>query len=238
MNSKINRPNVHSGWRNPLEKLRRSLLTCAVFILVTASAFAQSISPAVTNIWCLAGAGPALPRCRRWSGCRGAAINPLNGNVVYASRAAFGNHIAVVDAATGFVSNLLSSAGVSGGTLALVGVKVADDGVVYAANLAGATSTLKIYRWDSDATTDDPVNVFNFAGVTTRYGDAMDLRGSGVNTEIIISGSGGNKVALFTTTDGTNFNAALDELSLDQLHEGDSVSGWPQCRGSGQRHRI
>jgi len=214
MNSKINRPNVHSGWRNPLEKLRRSLLTCAVFILVTASAFAQSISPAVTNIWRLpAGVEPDFLAAADGL-VRGAAINPVNGNVVYASRAAFGNHIAVVDAATGFVSNLLSSAGVSGGTLALVGVKVADDGVVYAANLAGATSTLKIYRWDSDATTDDPVNVFNFAGVTTRYGDAMDLRGSGVSTEIIISGSGGNKVALFTTTDGTNFNAALDEFGV------------------------
>ena len=40
---------------------------------------------------------------------------------------------------------------------------------------------------------------------TQRYGDSMDLRGSGTNTQIIMSGSGSTTFAVFTTIDGTNF---------------------------------
>lgn len=213
MKIKTNQNNLNSRRGQQPTAIRLTLIAGALFLIMAASTEAQSVSPAVTNIWRLpSGLEEDFPAAAD-NLVRGVAINPVNGNVLFASRAgSFGNHIAVVDAATGFVSNRLSSTGVSGGTLALVGVKVADDGVVYAANLAAATSTLKIYRWDSDATTDDPLNVFTFAGVTTRYGDTLDLRGSGASTEIIISGSGGTKVALFTTTDGTNFNAELDEF--------------------------
>ncbi len=42
----------------------------------------------------------------------------------------------------------------------------------------------------------------------------MDLRGSGTSTEIIMSGIGGTNLALFTTADGTNFNAELNEFSV------------------------
>ena len=213
MNPKIHQKSINSGWSHYLKSLRRSVIACALIGMVVASSVAQSVSPAVTNIWRLPSGVEEDFLAAADNLVRGVAINPVNGNVLYASRAGtFGNHITVVDATTGLVVNHLSSVGVSGGTLALVGVKVADDGVVYAANLAAATSTLKIYRWDSDSTPGDPATVFTFLGVTTRYGDTMDLRGSGTSTEIIISGSGGNKVALFTTTDGINFNAELDEF--------------------------
>lgn len=218
MNLKMNPQDANSDWSGQLKSNRRFLVAGVLFVLVTVSSMAQAISPVVTNIWRLPSGVETDFLAAADNLVRGVAINPVNGNVLYASRADGANHITVVDGATGVVLNRLSGGGVSGGTLALVGVKVTDDGVVYAANLAQAgtanASTLKIYRWDSDATADDPVNVFTFAGVTTRYGDAMDLRGSGASTEIIISGSGGNAVALFTTTDGINFNAEMDEFGI------------------------
>lgn len=196
----------------PVRSLARALATGLLPALFAVNAVAQSVSPAVTNLW-------RIPPGREYDFLaaadglvRGAAINPVTGNIIYASRAGGSNHLAVVDPATSGVSNRLSGATVSGGTLALDQVKVADDGVVYAANLAAATSTLRLYRWDSDSTTDDPLVALEVFGVSTRYGDTMDLRGSGVNTEIIIAGSGGNKFALLTTTDGTNFT--MTEFNL------------------------
>ena len=194
-------------------------LAMRVFIagLATASLITTShaqISPAVTNLWRFA-AGTEYDFLAAADGLvRGVALNPVTGNAIYATRAGGSNHLAVINGATGFVSNRLSGFGVGGGTLALAQVKVADDGVIYAANLAAATSVLKIYRWDSDSTASAPTNVFSFAGVTTRYGDTMDLRGSGTNTQIIISGSGATKFALLTTKDGWNFNAETNELSV------------------------
>ena len=192
--------------------LTKSLALGGLIAVVAFTAAAQSVSPAVTNLWRIPpgqeydflGAADGL--------VRGAAINPVSGNVIYASRAGGSNHVTVVDSSTGIPTNRLSGNGVSGGTLALDQVKVAEDGVIYAANLAAATSTLRLYRWESESTTNDPLVVLEAFGVTTRYGDTMDLRGSGVNTEIIISGSGGNKFALLTTTDGTNFT--MTEFAL------------------------
>ncbi len=176
--------------------------------LLAFQAVAQSVSPAVTNLW-------RIPPGREYDfpaaadgNVRGVAINPVTGNIIYATRAGGSNHLAVVDPVTGYPSNRLSGAGITLGTLFLVQVKVADDGVIYAANLAAATSTLRLYRWDSDSTTNDPSLVLEVPGVSTRYGDTMDLRGGGVNTEILIAGSGGNKFGLMTTTDGTNFTMA------------------------------
>ena len=192
---------------------RVSIAGLALASLVTTTQ-AQLISPAVTNIWRFV-AGTEYDFLAAADGLvRGVSLNPVTGNVIYATRAGGSNHLAVIDGVTGLVTTRLSGVGVTGGTLALTQVKVADDGVIYAANLAAATSTLKIYRWDSDSTTLDPTNVFSFAGVSTRYGDTMDLRGSGTNTQIIISGSGATKFALLTTKDGWNFNAETNELGV------------------------
>lgn len=175
-------------------------------LLAPTGSRAQAPSPVVTNLW-------RLPAAQEYdyvgtnanNNVRGVAINPVTGNVIYATRDA-SNHLAVVAGTNGAVIARLSGTGISSGTLALSQVKVADDGAIYAADLAAASSTLKIYRWDSDSTTNDPLVVFQYSGVTTRFGDTMDLRGVGTNTQIIIAGSGGNAFALFTTADGTNFN--------------------------------
>lgn len=179
---------------SPMKFAIRTFITTLAAVVVVLQAQSQTVTPGVTNIWRLAaGVEPDFAAAAD-NLVRGVAINPVNGNVVYASRTGGSNHIAVVNAVTGFVSNRLSGVGIAGGTLVLDYVKVADDGVIYAFNLAAATSTLKIYRWDSDSTTSDPTNIFTLAGVTTRYGDTLDLRGFSTNAEIVISGTSGTKI--------------------------------------------
>src|SRR5204862_4825401 len=81
---------------------------------------------------------------------RGVAINKLTGNVLLASRVS-SNHVSVISGVDGSDLGTLNSSGISGGTLGLDLVGVADDGVIYAANLtASSSSILKIYRWNSE----------------------------------------------------------------------------------------
>ena len=204
----------------------RAFVAGLAFASLVTTSQAQSVTPAWTNLWKLPvlqeydflltnAGGTAL------NNVRGVCINPANGNVIYATRDA-SNHLAVVDGTTGVVLTRLSGSGIAGGGLVLSQVRATSDGVIYAANVAAPSaasgSALKIYRWPSDTSTNAPLLVFsNFIPILgsggTRYGDVMDLRGSGTSTEIIMSGIGGTNLALFTTTDGTNFNANLDENS-------------------------
>lgn len=206
----------------------RTLLIVTVLATTWTTAHSQTLSAAWTNVWKMPvlqgydflltnGAGAAL------NNVRGVCINPANGNVIYATRDGGSNHLTVVDGATGVVLTRLSGSGVTGGGISLSQVRAAADGVIYAANVAaptaGGASALKIYRWGSDTDTAAPLVVFsnlvpNLASGGTRYGDVMDLRGSGTSTEIIMSGIGGTNLALFTTADGTNFNAQLDEFNV------------------------
>ncbi len=167
---------------------------------------------------------------------RGIAYNPATGNVLITSRTT-GNRVIVVDGATGVFKHQLSTAGVSGGggaVLSMIGV--AEDGVVYAANLVTAAApNLKIYRWASDAapTVEEPrlpevawlgdPAVDPVTGVTAgaqRWGDTMAVRGAGVNTQIAV-GSGASPVAIFTTADGVTFTPTYIN--------GVTLNG--QCRG-------
>jgi hypothetical protein len=96
-------------------------------------------------------------------------------------------------------------------------IGVADDGAVYGANLiVEATTGFSITRWDSVS----PSAALNQAygglagsdpgsGSGDRWGDTMDVRGSGTNTEIIIGSYSGTNVVLFTTPDGSTFTANL-----------------------------
>jgi hypothetical protein len=109
----------------------------------------------------------------------------------------------------------LPTGGVNGWTLNQIGV--ADDGVVYGANLVveGGT-TYDIVSWSAvsgsatlnyaygGASGADPGN-----GSGDRWGDTMAVRGAGVNTEILLGSYSGTNVVLFTTTDGINFTPNL-----------------------------
>jgi len=81
-------------------------------------------------------------------------------------------------------------------------IRVTDDGVIYACNLATAAGTVYIYRWASET---DPAPTTSAITVTARTGDSFTVTGTGINTIIYLSGSGNNEIYVCTTTDGINF---------------------------------
>jgi hypothetical protein len=189
--------------------LSKKLTPLAVFAaLLAASAQAQvTYTPVFTNLWVVsAGTYPGMP-ANSGNNCRGIGIDPVTTNVLYFSSTGGTNgvasHVGTLAFASGsnYLANL-NSTGISGGTVGTEGVRVSDDGYVYGCNLSGASnSVFKVYRWPSDTdVTTAPTIVFNSStvftgpGITTsftwRVGDYMDLRGSGISTEIVAVGNG------------------------------------------------
>ncbi|HWQ90271.1 MAG TPA: hypothetical protein VN673_01275, partial [Clostridia bacterium] len=154
---------------------------------------------------------------------RGLAFNPVTGSLLTASR--YPTTVAavyIVDSTTGTLKGNLSVNGVKTDmNFPLNMIDVADDGVIYACTLAVDSATIpadpvnnngpfRIYRWanetanpelvyEGDPSDNDPLP----AG--RRFGDTFDVRGAGVNTEILCSTRGTNMLAWFRTADGTNF---------------------------------
>ncbi|MCB1125535.1 MAG: DUF4623 domain-containing protein [Verrucomicrobiae bacterium] len=142
---------------------------------------------------------------------RGAAVNPVNGNVLVVSRTG-GNGVYVLDNETGALLHQLNLEGVSGGTYAVNMVGAAGDGTVYVGNLQldGTTGNFTLYRWASDAATEVPAVAFTGdpgVGVANRWGDTLDVRGSGIDTQILLGSRSGNVFSVLTTADGENFVA-------------------------------
>lgn len=170
-----------------LQKLNKSAWLGACMLAVSAPLASAQFVPIVTNLFKVqAGSLYDLSTTNNFN--RGIAISPVTGNVLYTSTLGGSNHVSVLDGQTGALLHTLDATGVSGGTLPLIGVRVAEDGAVYAMNLAGAGSTLKVYRWESETDTNPPLNVLSWS-TATRIGDAIDLRGTGTNTQIIAAGS-------------------------------------------------
>lgn len=198
--------------------VKTALTGMTLTALVAVAVHGQPLSPVYSSAWSLnQGSRYDLPASASNTE-RGIAWNPATGNVLLASRTGGSNHISVINGATGedlgALSNLdpLGANVISGGTLALQHVRADEDGVIYACNLSGgSSSTLKIYRWNSeqDGLTNGPIVAFSQTGLFPRYGDTMDLRGKGTGTQILIAGSqsvaASTNFAILTTADGTNF---------------------------------
>ncbi len=222
----------------------------AAFLGLSLAAGAQQLS----NVWKVAaGSRPYLLAAS--DGQRGVGASPVSGNVVVVSRVAATNAVYVLDGATGSDVGILNPvdpvSGVSlitGGTFVVNAAGVADDGAVYVGNLTTSTVTpnLRIYRWSTDSV--DPTNtpVLAFAGDpasgtnSIRWGDAMAVRGSGTNTEILVT-SALRFVTLLRTADGTNFTPT--HLTITNIASGnpmqrgvawaDGNSFWGKDSGSG-----
>jgi hypothetical protein len=178
---------------------------------------------------------------------RGLAHNPATGNLIFIDRQAGGSgsagitgFIYVLNGVTGEAIATLSTNGMEGGNFADFAVAVADDGVIYVGNLVNDASIpsnpFKVYRWESEGSVTDPVLAFHGDpgnGRAQRWGDTMDIRGSGTGTQILLgtrsnAGIVGTNVAILTTVDGANFTATT--LSMDVT---DSASGGGIAFGSG-----
>ncbi len=143
---------------------------------------------------------------------RGLAFNPANGHLLLVSRAS-GNNVVVLNSTNGAELHSLNLGGglVSGGTFAVNMVGVADDGAVFVGNLttSGTTSAFRLYRWANDAAGTTPTLAYAgdpVSGTGERWGDTLDVRGAGLNTQILIGSRSGTNAVIFTTVNGTTFS--------------------------------
>ncbi len=171
----------------------------------------------MTNIWSLSpGDRPYLNTDYMEYGL---AFNPATSNLLVASTEGGYPTIAVLDALSGADKNILDVSVITGSSKGMLHkIDAADDGVVYACNLttAPATAPFTVYRWANDSA--DTVATVAFSGdpgapvaPNKGCGYTFDVRGAGVNTEILVGlgawGALANVVSILTTTDGTNFTA-------------------------------
>ena len=249
---------------NRLKNSAKTVAALAAFAGLATVAQAQiTYTPFLTNVWTLnAGNFPGLP-ASAGNNCRGIGISPLTTNVLYFSSTggtnAGASHVGTVSFASG--SNYLAGlngTGISGGTVGTEGVRVADDGTVYGMNLSGSSaSTLRIYKWPSDtdvATAPIVVAAVTGPSFTWRVGDYMDLRGSGINTEIVAVGNGSaaaitTNFVIFRPTDAscttfTNFTITIPGSVTVNLcgagvaFEGTNNAIWIRRAGSQETRRI
>ena len=152
---------------------------------------------------------------------RGLGWNPVTKNIVLPSRSG-GNFVAIINGTTGIVTGTLNTTGVSGGTLAMMGAGVSDDGEIYVPNLQSGSSALspfKIYKWTGENDTAAPTTAFSMVLPQTtsgafRYADAFAVYGSGTSLKFAAAGSttgttGGlpnNGNFMLGSLDGSNTN--------------------------------
>ncbi|MFN0127417.1 MAG: hypothetical protein ACKV19_12105 [Verrucomicrobiales bacterium] len=152
---------------------------------------------------------------------RGVAANPVTGNVLIAD---INQNIRVHDSDGNELHTLDRSGLVSGGLLSMVHVKVADDGVVYAANISGGAAvapvTFRIWRWENDSNPNPDPLPDGFEPVVAtlawegdpaagannqRWGDSFDVKGAGVNTKTVTGSRNPSALCVLDTQDGINF---------------------------------
>jgi hypothetical protein len=112
-------------------------------------------------------------------------------------------------------TNGIASDGDAHVILGLVAIGVSGDGSIYACNVSRSSTTdgpatLRLYRWTNSAPATPPVLVFEgepaASAESLRWGDVMDVRGSGLGTEIIIDNQRDNRqpaAAVLTPTDAS-----------------------------------
>ncbi|HWQ92798.1 MAG TPA: DUF4623 domain-containing protein [Clostridia bacterium] len=145
----------------------------------------------------------------------GMSFNPANSNLVIASHVPTNTPavvIGVMDAVSGVHKHNLDVSIVQGGNRLVHKIGITDDGVIYAANRSvnSATNPLKIYRWADDQLATLATVAFEGDPFPTLHpnklaGWTMDVRGAGINTEILLSTSASNVLSVLKTTDGFTF---------------------------------
>ncbi|HSY18185.1 MAG TPA: hypothetical protein VK815_07620 [Candidatus Acidoferrales bacterium] len=148
---------------------------------------------------------------------RGLAYDTNSAQVVVADHA----NIHLLAATNGSYLGDLNVAGVFNGGLngwLFNQIGIADDGTLYAGNLTLTGTGFSLVTWSPGYGAGSFAVGYAYGGGTggdpgsgsgERWGDTIDVRGSGVNTEILIGSYTGTNAVLFTTTDGSSFTANL-----------------------------
>ncbi|MBP7951120.1 MAG: hypothetical protein KA004_15825 [Verrucomicrobiales bacterium] len=184
-------------------------------------------SAALTECWHIApGSRPYLQNDETQ---RGMDFDPVKNRLYLASRTPAPS-VQVLDAATGAgisTLNLGEMANVAvypGATYPINMVAVAEDGAIFATNLSNTTdgTNFRLFRWGDDDPGTVPSlvyegNLFDTDDVGpitgTRCGDTLDVRGAGVNTQIVVSARNRSEFAVFRTIDGSNFTPTVSVVA-------------------------
>jgi endonuclease/exonuclease/phosphatase family metal-dependent hydrolase len=144
---------------------------------------------------------------------RGLAYNPVTDHLLLVSRVDSPTlrRLVILAAGNGAEVGELNTNGISGGTIVLSKIGVADDGVIYAANFGTYTGAnpFRVYRWANESAA--PTLAFSGdpgLGNNQQWGNALDVRGTGENTQIILA-TRGVVIAILTTANGTNFTSTV-----------------------------
>lgn len=214
-----NIPGANSGSytiASPSTNYYRVVITNTINPAVTSSVVLVTAQTPVTNsavspLWRVA-AGTAgygyLPTAG--DATRGLAYDANTHRVIVASTAAL--NILNGDNGTNVGTLILPSGGFGGALGGCDQVGIADDGAVYACNLATTGVGFNLFRWGGPTNNAPVLTAFTGdpgSGSGDRWGDTIAVRGSGLNTQIILGSRSGTNVALLTTVDGTNFTASL-----------------------------
>ncbi len=214
----------------------KGILLVALFTLLAAGINAGAQTLVLSNVWNLSNTN--YPFLTNDNNVRGIAFNPATSNLLVASRTG-SNAVHVLNGRSGVkVGNLNMGIGIiSGGGGAVMNmINVADDGAIYLANLAtdSAASGLKVYRWDGEDSTNLPYVVYSgdpsgagAPATNRRFGDNLDVRGAGTNTQILLGSRNGTNAVVLTTVDGTNFTAIAIATDAGAAAFGRSVCWGP-----------
>jgi trimeric autotransporter adhesin len=188
-------------------------------------ACAQDQSMTLSPLWSLAPGSRAYVAAD--NNQRGLAYNPATDHVLLANRTG-GLSVNVLSATTGADLGTLDVTGITGGTFVLNLVGTGSDGAIYGCNLTtdSTTTPFKLYRWANESSapqlvyTGDP-SLADTSGLANskRFGDSMDVRGSGSSTQILLGSRGGTYASILSTTDGSTFS--VNKLSITGSSGGD-----------------
>ncbi len=194
-------------------------------------------STRLTPLWSIAPG--TRPYVNEDNSQRGLALNPANGNLLLVSRSG-ANQLVVLDGATGaekhrLLTTLADETPISGGTFPVNMAGIADDGAVFVCNLTtdGATSSLRLYRWENDAPDTVPALLPDIPelAVPQRWGDAVAVRGAGNNTLIALTARNGNAFAILRVADGGS-SITAKVFTLPEIAPGDFGLGLAFGKGS------
>ncbi len=195
------------------------LLTVVLFALSTSYIYAQ-----LPTVW---QKSQTLGTQPTWMGTnteRGFAYGNVGGSErIYVASTNGGTNIIILDAATGDSVGVLNTTDITGGTLALTDVEVAD-GAIYACNLvtsASATTPFKIYKWVSESAA--PVVIATVETGAIRLGDKFTIVGTAADNSLTIYAAAGSstKIVKLTTADnGATFTS--EEIAVTSLSTGTS----------------
>ena len=107
---------------------------------------------------------------------------------------------------------------------------------------ASRPPSFTLYRWSNDSPGTVPTVAFTgnpTPGNSQRYGDTLDVRGAGANTQVILGSRGSTNVVILTTADGINFTArhiTVADTLRRQLWAGHCI--WRKRHVLGQSHGL